>query len=286
MDDERTACCWICGASADTAEHKFKRSVLSALYEFQNAYGDPPAFHYRNGALTAVRGPNSAKLKFDKTLCARCNNQRTQAYDWAFDRFVRYLISALPDLQKIEAVDWTAVYGINHRKGRTWLALYLAKLLGCEIARCSLLVPPLIQRSVATGVVASEINVFLARNMGLLRMNPWNTTIGFFGLSAMMSRSTREYTGFHHGLSLGCIELHIHASHPIGPEAGGTEVLADSGTSRLAHYEHLPETEKHFMDGDWMTAEHATRILESPETERDLLRRQWAARLRELGLST
>src|SRR4051794_9915286 len=81
--------CWWCETrAADSREHKLKRSDLVRQFG-SGPY--PELVSQREGKLRNVQGPNSALAKFRQTMCAKCNNERSQPFDLAYDKFTAYL---------------------------------------------------------------------------------------------------------------------------------------------------------------------------------------------------
>src|SRR4051812_41239366 len=104
-------CCWWCGAPADSREHRLKKSDL--VREF----GKPPFTDLRT--LTRFSGddrhdfsgPGSRLVQFQPSMCARCNNTRSQPFDVAWDRFVAYLADHEADVLKDRSLDLDAIFG-------------------------------------------------------------------------------------------------------------------------------------------------------------------------------
>lgn len=75
-----------CGDAASSREHKWKKSEIKALY------GPAGSQHYsllwigEDGNHRNVQGPDSDLMKFEKSLCAKCNNSRSQPFDLSYDQ--------------------------------------------------------------------------------------------------------------------------------------------------------------------------------------------------------
>lgn len=84
--------CWWCEKrSADSKEHKFKASDLRrAMFK-----SDPAAIVWMNdmGTRRDVKGRPAINrdrykvLKFEPSLCKKCNNEHSQPFDLAYDQF-------------------------------------------------------------------------------------------------------------------------------------------------------------------------------------------------------
>lgn len=124
--------CWICGAIADSREHKFKRSDLkrsSATW----ALDDRP-YLFRGGETRRLQSPNSEHATFGKVLCSKCNSTRTQPYDRAYERFSEWINDQGPALMERAELDFTDIYGAEFAPQVLNLLKYFAKHFGCRLA--------------------------------------------------------------------------------------------------------------------------------------------------------
>jgi hypothetical protein len=126
--------CWWCGAPADSREHKVKRSDL--VREF----GKPPYSglrtlqHFTDKGTRSISGPNSSRFKFQASMCAACNNTRSQPFDRAWDTFTQYLVDNEAAILATQTVDLRAVFGESWAAHGADVARYLVKHLICRIA--------------------------------------------------------------------------------------------------------------------------------------------------------
>ena len=54
-------------------------------------------------------------MKFTASLCARCNNERSQPVDRAWDAFTTYLAANEPQIVASRSIDLASVYGAAWR---------------------------------------------------------------------------------------------------------------------------------------------------------------------------
>lgn len=119
--------CWICGEVATTREHAAKRTLSKRAMA-------PGILHYKHTAdqqNIMINGLDDPNLRFDKTLCAECNNVTTQPMDTAIDDFHTTVIAeaqAKPRSRRLVYLGWPS----DHTKN-TLMHLYWAKWLGCLI---------------------------------------------------------------------------------------------------------------------------------------------------------
>lgn len=137
--------CWICGSkSSPTREHKFKASDLRRHF-------GTTTVHVRAGEGTDVRvaqGPSSSHLKYESTICERCNSATTQESDRAYDRLIEYIERNGSDIAAI-------TNAFNQPEFQVGAQLYIpvfryfAKLLGCHLADIRAPIPIHLSRFVA-----------------------------------------------------------------------------------------------------------------------------------------
>lgn len=136
---ETTELCWWCGvAPADSREHKLKRSDLVRQFG-RGPYNE--LVSVRRGQTRKVQGPNSNLVKFEATMCANCNNERSQPFDLAYAKFTAYLHEHERHVLASRSVDLRVIYGEEWEAGRDGLLCYMAKHVGCRLAENGVEVP-------------------------------------------------------------------------------------------------------------------------------------------------
>ena len=135
MRKNLTGTCWWGGKSADTGEHKFKRSDLRRAFG-RGAWGrDNPVVHVSDRGQGRVNSSNAARLKFAAVLCADCNSTRSQPFDLAYERFADHFVSMADQLLADGSFDWADVFPDEWRAGQLNLAKYWVKHIGCRLAQ-------------------------------------------------------------------------------------------------------------------------------------------------------
>lgn len=135
---ENPEACWWCGSPADSREHKLKKSDL--VREFGRPFSERP-LRVREGREETIQGPGSDLVKFSATLCAPCNNARSQPFDRAYDRFAAYLVERGRHILASRLIDLRAIYGHDWEKESCNLFRYLVKHIGCRLADNDVEVP-------------------------------------------------------------------------------------------------------------------------------------------------
>lgn len=76
-------------------------------------------------------------VKFEKSLCSRCNNAESQTFDRAYDKFAEFVHG-----RNLGAdLSFEAIYGDSWSKDTPDLGRYFVKHFGCRIARSRLPLP-------------------------------------------------------------------------------------------------------------------------------------------------
>jgi hypothetical protein len=81
-------CYWCRQRPANSCEHKFKRSDLVREHGRGELRGERTMVKYGAEGSLDIRSTKSGALKFRPSLCAECNNARSQQIDEAYDRFI------------------------------------------------------------------------------------------------------------------------------------------------------------------------------------------------------
>lgn len=139
MEDEyevlEEGACWWCGSPADSREHKLKRSDLVREYG-QPPYTGPRTLTYYSGSNKRdFQGPKSPLVKFEPSLCARCNGARSQPFDRAWDLLTAYLVENEEDILACKTIDLEAVFGEDWNAEGLNVARYLVKHLVCRVVQ-------------------------------------------------------------------------------------------------------------------------------------------------------
>lgn len=149
--------CWICGRTESlSGEHKIKKADLKRHPE-----SVPKYMISADGERQIVQGLNSKLLKFNKSICAQCNNSATQQADRSYDAFrndesqlVRTTVDKLGSI-----LDPTIEHELD-LSYRIDVARYFGKHLGCALAYNEFPIPRRLSRFV--GCRSDEICISVA----------------------------------------------------------------------------------------------------------------------------
>ena len=124
--------CWICGSPADSREHMVKASDIKS--RFGIASGSKPLFmHSRERKNQRIRGLKSNNLKSNTPICAKCNNERTQPYDIAWEKLSAYLCSRPQPLKYGDKINLKKVFPGSVRSSMRDVQLFFVKGFGFKI---------------------------------------------------------------------------------------------------------------------------------------------------------
>ncbi|WP_158791527.1 hypothetical protein [Streptomyces sp. NRRL WC-3549] len=133
--------CWWCGSSADSREHRYKKSDV--VRNFQTDIWKTGVVRVKSGSSREeyIQGANSRKLKFAKVLCARCNNERSQVFDRSYDIFAQYLHSEEELIVSAGEVHMRAVFGTDWSERTAEVLKYFVKHACCRLAEDRVRIP-------------------------------------------------------------------------------------------------------------------------------------------------
>lgn len=128
--------CWICGTENTTGEHRLKRSDMKA--RFGHVSQRKPLFwHDSRLRNQLVKGLNVAILKFNDSICAKCNNETTKRYDKAWEELSAYLRTLKRPIQIKHRIHLAKVFPGSVAQSMLDVHLYFVKLFGCAIVENS-----------------------------------------------------------------------------------------------------------------------------------------------------
>lgn len=194
--------CWWCGNVADSREHRHKRTDLRRMFDDEGVLER----HKADERLMLIRSANSKSkaARFGAVLCARCNNERSQAYDRAYDTFSDYLVAHMDDFWKAGRLDMRTIFGEEWDTKVAYLARYYAKNFGCAMADNG--IPPpmsLIEfmngearlSAVSMEIVSSEAHYWMHKKITSLESGP-NSSLWRPGETTWMNPEMTKLNGY------------------------------------------------------------------------------------------
>lgn len=129
--------CWICGGNANSGEHLIKASDLKSLYGHVTQ-NNPIYVHTSLKRNQPIPGIRSDKLKYRSRICSRCNNERTQPHDRAWEKLSNYLRNRRPPIQGGTLIRLAKVFPGAVQRSMLGVHLFFLKQFGCLIAENSI----------------------------------------------------------------------------------------------------------------------------------------------------
>jgi|JI10StandDraft_1071094.scaffolds.fasta_scaffold03922_15 hypothetical protein len=126
--------CWWCGNTADSREHRHKKSDFKRVFGRGNYDPELIPTIERDGELITVQGPNSDFLKFDKVICINCNSTRSQPFDLAYDIFIKYVEENKDEIINTRLLDFNKVFRTNALEQKQNVIKYYIKNISCRLA--------------------------------------------------------------------------------------------------------------------------------------------------------
>ena len=123
--------CWICGATADSAEHMVKASDFRSV--FGNITQSSPAYRQsKEHPNQPIRGAKAEILKFAPSLCGYCNSTLTQPHDRAWETLSESVRGARPALAAGSRIPLQRIFPGKVKESMLGVHLYFMKQLGCH----------------------------------------------------------------------------------------------------------------------------------------------------------
>ncbi len=208
--------CWICGTTADSAEHSVKRSDIFRLFG-RGPYpkGKRLLKKREDGQRAIVQGPGSRHLTFENVICQACNNALTQPFDCSYDRFMDYVVAHASSVLRDRCIDLRRVFGICGRKQRQHLFKYFIKSFGCRIADAGLPVPPDLSAALLGGSLPTTLSLSFCVYEPLVAISSFLEKIAqVHRLEGTLDKLTGTHVDFTCGYSYGWLTVAFWYQRP------------------------------------------------------------------------
>ncbi len=130
--------CWWCQSDKGSQEHKYKKSEIER--EYGKGYYENRLFLIRDLKAKPIKSSRSELLKHRRTLCKKCNNQRSQPFDIAYDIFQKYVKDNQELILENKSIDFEQVFNGNNEKSICFLFRYFVKKVCCVLSDSGILV--------------------------------------------------------------------------------------------------------------------------------------------------
>lgn len=234
--------CWICGAEANSSEHRLKKSDLVRAYGRGPYSGSHAPLHVRGAQTTRIQGPNSRAIKYTNIICHTCNTTTSQPYDQAYEALIAWLFENEDGVLHRRFINFEDVFGSEFASGQRNLYKYLAKSFGCRLAEANQTVPEDIRCLLGQEQFQTALRITFSVNEDILKM-PIADRCGFIGkdgLVAMVQRTNpKQINGFRCNEHVSWFTTHYW--YDLFPDGSlGATWVADSQFIYLGSHEPLP----------------------------------------------
>ena len=137
--------CWWCTNTADSREHRFKKADIirefgKGPFKKGHVVKTDDGFDEKKGL--PIQGPNSNYLKFSKNICQKCNNERSQPFDLAYDKFMDHLKANEDTIFDSKVINLQSVFGISWNTDYENLVRYFVKNISTRFADLGIKIEP------------------------------------------------------------------------------------------------------------------------------------------------
>lgn len=178
--------CWMCGAEANSSEHRLKKADIVRAYGRGPYSGEHRPIHVRTGKLTGIQGPNSRTIKYPAILCHTCNTTTSQPYDVAYDCLIEWVLQNESLVIRRRFVNFADVFGSDFQLHQLNLYKYFAKSFGCCLIEAGQSVPGDVRKLFNKEQFQTALRITFSVNEDVLAM-PAADRQGFIGKSALMA---------------------------------------------------------------------------------------------------
>jgi len=139
-ESDNSPMCWWCGASANSQAHSVKRSRIKQIMNSSKEDSGEFLQICRDRELRVIRGPKSKAVKFERSMCANCNNARSQSFDQSYSDFLNYVLAKTWKFEEEPVIRWDEIY-IGKDSDQRHLARYLINNFSCRAVEMGIVIP-------------------------------------------------------------------------------------------------------------------------------------------------
>jgi hypothetical protein len=130
----RELCWWCQMRPADSREHKIKRTDLVRVHGRGELRGSRTLVVRSGERSTEHRSTKNDALKFSPSMCAYCNNTRSQPFDRAYDEFIEWVLANDATVLAERRIDLTAVFAFDENGKAEDVLRFFVKHVCCRLA--------------------------------------------------------------------------------------------------------------------------------------------------------
>jgi hypothetical protein len=233
--------CWICGAPADSREHKFKKSDIVRRYGAQPFKNVGGVFHCTPlREIKNVPGPSAKTLTYEPVICSHCNNVVSQPWDKAYQQFESWLFNNSSVILQRRFILLEEVFGTDMFWEAPALYKYFVKAFGCRLANAGQQIPGDIVALLPLDYFETGLRLAFAVNKSLFAMSI-NYREEYLGLGDLVRIDSRVYgkmEGYVWHMQIGWLRIHFFYNEPVPPGLGAPWT-SDSACLYLGEFESI-----------------------------------------------
>ena len=235
--------CWMCGRTADSREHKIKKTDFVRRYGGASFKDIGGLLHVKAGVETDVQGAGASVLKYPPVICSRCNTSTSQSWDRAYEVFERAVFENETEVLRRRFILLREVFGDEDaQESCPALYKYFVKAFGCRIASSGFQVPRDLVELLPQEQFLTRLRLtFAVNNTALLA--PSDIRDNFLGLGDLVridskSRGLQERYYWH--IQIGWLRVSFFFDLEVD-EGTGAPWTADSACIYLGEIEAAPD---------------------------------------------
>lgn len=235
--------CWVCGAPADSREHRLKKSDLVARHGRGKYTGDKKMVHVVGGVEQGnLQGPGAAQLMYEGSLCSSCNNHISQPADRAYETFMAWVLKHEVSVLQTRTINLRSVYGDQPALHIENLIRYFCKSLGCKIQSVPKPVPGELAVAVRGGALPAQMAISFCVQEELADFPDICNAI--VGKSDLLGNGNPYGPAFYSGKEMtGWLTTMLDFNHPPEPDLG-TILRPDVEMLTLGSVTSMPDDER------------------------------------------
>lgn len=222
--------CWWCQSRvANTREHKYKRSDLKRI---KGPGSLTWVGEHRSQQINETQRDRYGLLKFEKSLCGYCNNTYSQPFDYAYEKFSKYLGEYA--VHAVGAVSFEDVYGETWEQDVLNLARYYAKHFGCRLVSRRYPVPDSLRAFMNGATILPDANMSLVTTDSVRRVAKDGLTLG--GDYAEADEDRTHFTTYVMASYVGSVGVRFQWWAPDAPTARQLPQFFDGPTAAVTRF--------------------------------------------------
>lgn len=133
--------CWWCGDTAQSGEHKYKKSDLIREFGKGPYKKSEKLLRVTKERDQIISGPKAKALKFQKNLCGKCNNSRSRPFDLAYTNLMDFVKINESTIISNRLLNLSEIYGSDWVEQVKNFKRYFIKHICCRLAEIKKEIP-------------------------------------------------------------------------------------------------------------------------------------------------